>query len=169
VIVRSWVQILETTSCKNAGKGSVHKIESGQTLPQNLRKLRVHGCPLSDRTLPQTRCKRELCAPDCPFLSHLQVFPITIWGHIAMCKELRLIRRQREAERQFHTKDLTQEATRSSYEDCRGREFSPDPVVAVPVLLVASQAQHDTVPPPGTPSLLSRTTEFKAFSNKNGT
>jgi hypothetical protein len=34
----SWVQVLKTTSCKNAGKGCVHKTQSGQTLPQTLHK-----------------------------------------------------------------------------------------------------------------------------------
>jgi hypothetical protein len=44
--MRSWVQVLETTSCKNAGKGYVHKTQSGQTLPWTLRKqeLRALGC-----------------------------------------------------------------------------------------------------------------------------
>jgi hypothetical protein len=44
--MRLWVQVLETTSCRNAGKGRVHKTLSGQTL-----------------------CKRELRAPGCPFFS----------------------------------------------------------------------------------------------------
>jgi hypothetical protein len=52
--MRSWVQLLETASCKNARKGCVHKTQSGQTLPQTLR-------------------KRELRAPGCPFLSDGQV------------------------------------------------------------------------------------------------
>jgi hypothetical protein len=43
-----WVQVLETTSCRNVGKGCVHKTQSAQTLPWSLR-------------------KRELCAPGCPF------------------------------------------------------------------------------------------------------
>jgi hypothetical protein len=46
--MKSWVQVLETASCKNAGKGYVHKTQSGRTLPYTLR-------------------KRELRAPDCPF------------------------------------------------------------------------------------------------------
>jgi hypothetical protein len=47
--MRSWVQVLETTSCRNAGKGCVHKTQSSQTLPQTLH-------------------MRELCALGCPFL-----------------------------------------------------------------------------------------------------
>jgi hypothetical protein len=30
---RSRVQVLKTTSCENAGKGYIHKTQSGQTLP----------------------------------------------------------------------------------------------------------------------------------------
>jgi hypothetical protein len=32
--MRSWVQVPETSSCRNAGKGCVHKTQSGRTLPQ---------------------------------------------------------------------------------------------------------------------------------------
>jgi hypothetical protein len=41
------VQVLETAYCRNAGKGCVHKIQSGRTLPRTLRKweLRAPGCP----------------------------------------------------------------------------------------------------------------------------
>jgi hypothetical protein len=45
--MRSWVQVLEMTSCRNAGKGYIHKTQSGRIIPW---------------TLP----KRELCAPGCP-------------------------------------------------------------------------------------------------------
>jgi hypothetical protein len=34
--MESWVQVLETASCRNAGKGCVHKAQSGWTLPQTL-------------------------------------------------------------------------------------------------------------------------------------
>jgi hypothetical protein len=34
--MRSWVQVLETTSCRNAGKGCVYKTQSGRALPQTL-------------------------------------------------------------------------------------------------------------------------------------
>jgi hypothetical protein len=50
--MKSWVQVLETASCRNAGKDCIHKTKSGQTLPQTLR-------------------KQELRAPGCPFLSHV--------------------------------------------------------------------------------------------------
>ena len=53
--MRSWVQVLETASCRNAGKGCVHKTQSG-------------------RTLPRTLCKRELHAPGCPFLCISSMF-----------------------------------------------------------------------------------------------
>jgi hypothetical protein len=45
--MRSWVQVMETASCRNAGKGCVHKIQSGRTFPRTLRKweLRAPGCP----------------------------------------------------------------------------------------------------------------------------
>jgi hypothetical protein len=46
----SWVQVLETTSYRNAGKCCVHKTQSDRTLLRSLR-------------------KRELCAPGCPFFS----------------------------------------------------------------------------------------------------
>jgi hypothetical protein len=44
--MHSWVQVLETISCKNVGKGCVHMIQSGRTLPQTLRKreLRASAC-----------------------------------------------------------------------------------------------------------------------------
>jgi hypothetical protein len=44
--MRSWFQVLETASCRNAEKGSVHKIQSGWTLHK--RELRVLGCPVMD-------------------------------------------------------------------------------------------------------------------------
>jgi hypothetical protein len=50
VIMRSWVQVLETASCKNAGKDCVHKSKNQ-----------------SGQTLLWTLCKRELRAPGCPF------------------------------------------------------------------------------------------------------
>jgi hypothetical protein len=31
-------QVLETTSCRNVGKGCVHKTQSGRTLPRTLHK-----------------------------------------------------------------------------------------------------------------------------------
>jgi hypothetical protein len=47
VTMRSWVQVLETATCRNAGKDCVHKTQSGRTLPWTLRKLELHapGCP----------------------------------------------------------------------------------------------------------------------------
>jgi hypothetical protein len=48
VTMRSWVHVLETTFCRNAGKGCVHKTQR-------------------DRTVPWTRRKRELRASGCPF------------------------------------------------------------------------------------------------------
>jgi hypothetical protein len=45
--MRSWVQVRETTSCRNAVKSCVHNTQSGRTLPQTLR-------------------KQELCAPGYP-------------------------------------------------------------------------------------------------------
>jgi hypothetical protein len=71
-LMRSWVQVLETTSCRNAEKGYVHKTQSDRTLPRTLhkRELRTPGCLFlwfsctqSGRTLPQSLRKRELCAP----------------------------------------------------------------------------------------------------------
>jgi hypothetical protein len=44
VTMRSWVQVLETVSCRNTGKCRVHKTQSGQTLRK--RELRAPGCPL---------------------------------------------------------------------------------------------------------------------------
>jgi hypothetical protein len=52
-IEKSIKQVPETASCRNAGKGCVHKTQSGQTLPWAL-------------------CKRELCAPSCPLLKMQQ-------------------------------------------------------------------------------------------------
>jgi hypothetical protein len=45
--MRSWVQLLETSSCRNARKSYVHKTQSGRTLLRTLRKrdLRAPGCP----------------------------------------------------------------------------------------------------------------------------
>jgi hypothetical protein len=39
--------VLETTSCRNAGKSCVHKTESGRTFSRTLRKREQHapGCP----------------------------------------------------------------------------------------------------------------------------
>jgi hypothetical protein len=34
--MRSWIQVLEIGSCRNVGEGCVHKIKSGQALPQGL-------------------------------------------------------------------------------------------------------------------------------------
>jgi hypothetical protein len=50
ILVTMWssVHVLETASCRNAGKGCVHKTQSVRTLPWTL-----HKC--------------ELCAPGCPF------------------------------------------------------------------------------------------------------
>jgi Na+/melibiose symporter-like transporter len=43
-----YLQVLETPSCRNPGKGCVHKTQSGRTLPRTLRKqeLRAPGCSL---------------------------------------------------------------------------------------------------------------------------
>jgi hypothetical protein len=48
VTMRSWVQVLETTSCRKAVKDCVHKTQSCRTLPWTLRnwELRAPGCPL---------------------------------------------------------------------------------------------------------------------------
>jgi hypothetical protein len=48
VTMRSWVQVLETTSYRNVGKDYVHKTQSGRTFPWILckRELRAPGCPL---------------------------------------------------------------------------------------------------------------------------
>jgi hypothetical protein len=43
VTMRPWVQLLETTSCRNAGKECIHKTQSGRTLRK--RDLRAPGCP----------------------------------------------------------------------------------------------------------------------------
>jgi hypothetical protein len=48
----SWIQVLEAPSCKNVGKGCVHKTQSG-------------------RTLLRTLCKWELYALGCPFMLKL--------------------------------------------------------------------------------------------------
>ena len=40
--MRSWVQVLETASCRNAGRGCVQKTQSGRTLPWTLRKRELH-------------------------------------------------------------------------------------------------------------------------------
>jgi hypothetical protein len=56
--MRQWVQVLETASYRNAGKDYVHKTQNGWTLPR-------------------TRRKRELRAPDYPFItkeSHFRWF-----------------------------------------------------------------------------------------------
>jgi hypothetical protein len=49
ILVTMWpsVHVLETASCRNVGKGCVHKTQSGQTLSRTLRKqeLRAPGCP----------------------------------------------------------------------------------------------------------------------------
>jgi hypothetical protein len=47
VILWSWVQVLKTASCRNAGKSCVHKIQSGRHFPRTLRKRELHapGCP----------------------------------------------------------------------------------------------------------------------------
>jgi hypothetical protein len=43
--MRSQVQVLETGSCRNAGKCCVRKIQSDRTLPRTLCKLELHpGC-----------------------------------------------------------------------------------------------------------------------------
>jgi hypothetical protein len=44
-----WVQVLEISSCRNAGKCCVHKTQSGRTLLWTLckRELRASGCPFS--------------------------------------------------------------------------------------------------------------------------
>jgi hypothetical protein len=48
VTMRPWVQVLETASCRNSGKGCVHKTQSGWILPWTLRKQELHSsdCPL---------------------------------------------------------------------------------------------------------------------------
>jgi hypothetical protein len=40
--MRSWVQVLETAFCRNAGKGCVHETQCGRTLHK--RELRAPGC-----------------------------------------------------------------------------------------------------------------------------
>jgi hypothetical protein len=44
VTMRSWVEVLETTSCRNAGKDYIHNTQSDWTLRKQ--KLRALGCPL---------------------------------------------------------------------------------------------------------------------------
>jgi hypothetical protein len=41
--MRSWIQVLETASCINAGEGCVHETQSDRTLRK--RKLDAPGCP----------------------------------------------------------------------------------------------------------------------------
>jgi hypothetical protein len=43
----AWFQVLETASCRNAGKCCINKTQSGRTLPRILhkRELRAPGCP----------------------------------------------------------------------------------------------------------------------------
>jgi hypothetical protein len=49
--------VLETASCENAGKGCVHKTQSGRTLPRALhkRELRAPGCTFSSVKNRQTK------------------------------------------------------------------------------------------------------------------
>jgi hypothetical protein len=57
VTMTSWVQVVETTSCRNVGKCCVHKTQSDRTLPWTLRKqkLRAPGCPFTDSFLSKCR------------------------------------------------------------------------------------------------------------------
>jgi hypothetical protein len=41
--MRSWVHVLKTASCRNAGKDCVHKTQSGWTFPRTLRKRELHA------------------------------------------------------------------------------------------------------------------------------
>jgi hypothetical protein len=60
--MRSWVQVLETASRRNAGKCYVHKSQSDRTLPQTLRKqeLRAPGCPYSNPWISNTAYIKHL-------------------------------------------------------------------------------------------------------------
>jgi hypothetical protein len=58
VTMRSWVQVLETTSCRNAGKDCIHKTHSGQTLPRTMRKQNVWPDPSSDPAQAEATCTR---------------------------------------------------------------------------------------------------------------
>jgi hypothetical protein len=66
---------LETASCRNAGKGYVHKTQCGETLPQTLRKW-------------------ELCAPGCTFYKYLGSHILfLVWSNMMKMQALWVFRR----------------------------------------------------------------------------